>query len=104
MDATVFVARKPLTVLGVQYRAGQRVDLDRLQPGLRRRLVEFKRVVPRALTGAAADPALVPETVGGTVVIPARGGQARCGDFGGRMKNGEPCGRITAGLCQHHKN
>ena len=102
MSTAVFVARKPLTVLGVQYRAGDCVDMDRLQPGLRRRLVEYKRVVPRAVVRAAADP--VPAQPGGTVVVPEATGVQRCGDFGGRMKNGEPCGRITAGLCQHHRN
>lgn len=100
MSAAVFVARKPLTVLGIRYRAGQAVDMDRLKPGLRRRLVDLRRVVPRALTGgAAADPAL---PVGGTVVVPESG--SRCGDHGGRMKNGQPCGRVTYGLCQHHRN
>jgi len=102
MSTAVFVARKPLTVLGVQYRAGDCVDMDRLSPGLRRRLVEYKRVVPRALAGAAADPGPAGTAGGSGVTLFMRG--ARCGDHGGRMKNGQPCGRITHGLCQHHRN
>ena len=116
-----FVARKRMTVFGVRYERGAPVDLESVPPVLRRRLVEQKRVVPRA-AGAAAGPAALPsmpEDGGGVVVVmggdPMKQGRkgaaaeqlasgARCGDHGGRMKNGQPCGRVTFGLCQHHKN
>ena len=116
-----FVARKRMTVYGVRYERGAPVDLESVPPVLRRRLVEQKRVVPRA-AGVAAGPAAsppMPEDTGGVVVVMAalmkqeqrRGAAAeqlapgaRCGDHGGRMKNGQPCGRVTFGLCQHHKN
>ena len=120
MNATgAFVARKRMTVFGVRYERGAPVDLESVPPVLRRRLVEQKRVVPRA-AGAAAGPAALPPTpedAGGVVVVmePAKQERkgaaaeqlapgARCGDHGGRMRNGQPCGRVTFGLCQHHKN
>ena len=115
-----FVARKRMTVYGVRYERGAPVDLESVPPVLRRRLVEQKRVVPRA-AGVAAGPAALPpmpEDAGDVVVVMEQAKQeqrrgaaaeqlapgARCGDHGGRMKNGQPCGRVTFGLCQHHKN
>lgn len=84
----MYVARKPMTVLGTRYRPGQPVDLDEVPPVLRRRLVEQRRVVPRA-SGASADPAVPVKT---------------CGDHGGRTNSGEPCKVATDGLCARHRN
>lgn len=91
------VARKPLTLLGRRYARNERVDFTGVKPELRRRLVEQKRVVPRA-AGTAASPASPHPTQQATQSV-----GARCGEHGGKMKNGQPCGRITHGLCQHHK-
>ena len=119
--SAAFVARKGMTLYGRRYARGQSVDLEQVSPELRRRLVEQKRVVPRA-AGATAGPATTPsvqleEVSHEEVVVVSeaapkklRGWSAtaakagsRCGDHGGRMRNGQPCGRVSFGLCQHHK-
>lgn len=114
-ETGAFVARKNMTVYGVRYERGAPVDMESVPPELRRRLVEQKRVVPRA-AGVAAGPAALPVPRASVVVVMAAKQQrtgaaatvlepgARCGDHGGRMRNGQPCGRVTFGLCQHHKN
>ena len=95
--SAVFVARKALVVLGVRYDRGQRVDMERLPPVLRRRLVEYKRVVPRAGDAVAAGPA--------TTIVTCAPKVARCGDFGGKKGDGTPCGWIVKDSrpCRFHR-
>lgn len=87
MAAQAFVARRGFTLLGRRYRPHETVDLAGVPPVLRRRLVEQKRVVPRAeqkSRAGAADPAAShrhPEARPGT-----------CGWFGGVRTDGSPCG------------
>lgn len=103
----VFVARKGITIFGVRYDRGMPINLGQLPAGLRRRLVDQKRVVPRALNTSVDDPRVPADTSQANLTVgvsrhrDAR--QGTCGWNGGLMKNGAPCGRIVADRCQHHK-
>lgn len=99
--SSVFVARKALVVLGVRYDRGQRVDMERLSPVLRRRLVEYKRVVPRAGDAVVA---------GTSHVVAQESGVTKerryCSDFGGVKGNGVPCRMVVRDEqpCYMHRN
>lgn len=108
----VYTARKPITLFGTRYLAGEPVPLDDVPPVLRRRLVEQRRVVPRGHAGTAS-PAAIREAVASDedLVVVTEGSSERhpdaragtCGWFGGKHKDGRPCGKHARGLCRFHR-
>ena len=60
------MARKPMTVMGVQYKARAPIDISKLKPALRKRLLEQRRVVPLEAAvlpgGAVSEVAEVTDT------------------------------------------
>lgn len=116
-----FVARKRLQLQGVTYEAHEPVPLDGVSAGLRRRLLEQQRVVPRAADEAAAARPATPSRwlhrVPRDIDKRGRLGDTRpasnrhplavkgtCGWHGGRKSDGNPCGTLARGVCQHHQN
>ena len=115
--SALFTARKPLTIFGARYLAGEPVPLDDLPPVLRRRLVEQKRVVPRAKPRGAASPAAIRNAItpdeelvvvtqepAGTVTLQAVPRPNTCGWYGGRHRDGRPCGKSAKSLCRFHRS
>lgn len=96
-----FVARKPMTLLGVKYAARAVVDLDRVKPAVRRRLVEQRRVVPRVVEASAAA---VPENATSVDIDGSHNAERvmTCGDHGGTTARGTPCKVPTDRLCGKH--
>ena len=89
-----YVARKPMVLMGVQYAPRETVPLGGLRPGLRQRLVDMRRVVPRGNQALPGPSPVVTKTE-----------LLTCGDHGGRSKNGRPCGKTASdnGPCRWHR-
>lgn len=91
-----WVARKPMVLLNVTYRPRDVVPLDRLNinPALRRRLIEQRRVVPHVVESAAdvqnVEPTIVDE-IRCTAVTVTTGKQCKQDATGD-------------GLCKIHRN
>lgn len=94
-----WMARKPMMLLGVTYKPRSVVPLDRLSidPALRRRLIEQRRVVPHVVE-SAADVQIVE-----TAVVEATE-DVRC--KAETVTTGNRCKREATGdgLCKIHRN
>lgn len=95
-----WMARKPMMLLGVIYKPRSVVPLDRLSinPALRRRLIEQRRVVPHVVE-SAADVQIVE-----TAVVEATVEDVRC--TAESVTTGNRCKQDATGdgLCKIHRN
>ena len=98
-----YLARKPMTLLGIRYKARTEVPLDRLNlnPALRRRLIEQRRVVPHVVEPAAVAQLVEPEAQDVAPVI-AEEDVARCSAV---TSTGNRCKRDAGedGICGVHR-